>query len=50
MMNKHDFQDIIESVKNLECDCLICRNDNYIHQNKHDDLCGQQKVDLASSI
>ena len=47
---EHDFQDLVELVNSLDCACLIWIEDNYIHQTKHDGICGQQKVELYSSI
>ena len=38
------FHDIIKIVKNLESDCIICREKNYIHQTKHDGICGYQNL------
>ena len=36
--NKYEFQDLVEGVKNLECDCILWRDENYIHQTKHDGI------------
>ena len=38
--NKYEeyFQDIFEVVNNQECDCIICRDYNYIHETKHDGI------------
>ena len=38
------YQGLVELVNIMECDCLLWRYENYIHQTKHDGLCGQQKV------
>ena len=40
---EYGFQDLVKGVNNKECACLIWREDNYIHQTKHDGLCGQKK-------
>ena len=37
---EYEFRDIVEEVKNLECDCILWVDDNYIHQTKHGGLCG----------
>ena len=39
---------MVELVNNWECACLIWRDENFIHQNKHDGICGQKKAGLAS--
>ena len=36
--DEYDFQDIVEGVNNLECACLLWRDENYIHQTKHDGI------------
>ena len=37
---EYDLKDIVEVVKNLDCDCILWRDDNYIHQNNHDETRG----------
>ena len=40
MNDEHDFQDLVEVVKNLDCACILWRDENYIHQTKNDGICG----------
>ena len=47
---KEDFQGLVEGLKIRECTCIVVIFDDYIHQTKHDGICGYKKDGLSSSI